>query len=94
MERPQLELTMTSFIMSHFSYCPLVWMFHDRKLNKKINKIHERALRIIHRDSMSFTAEIFATKDVPYALGGGNNIVLLRARTNPHGIDTIRFIGQ
>ena len=28
-------------------------MFHDRKLNNKINKIHERALRIIHRDSTS-----------------------------------------
>ena len=45
METPQLELTMTSFIMSHFSYCPFVWMFHDRKSNNKINKIHERALR-------------------------------------------------
>ena len=44
MDKPQLELTMTSFVMSHFSYCPLVWMFHDRKSNNKINKIHERAL--------------------------------------------------
>ena len=42
----------------------------------------------------SFMAEIFASKDVPYALRGGNNIVLPRARANPHGIDTIRFIGQ
>ena len=39
--------------MSHFSYCPLVWMFHDRKSYNKINKIHERALRIIHKDSTS-----------------------------------------
>ena len=44
---------MTSFGMSHFSYCPLVWMFHDRKLYNKINKIHERAVRIIHKDSTS-----------------------------------------
>ena len=28
-------------------------MFHDRKSNNKINKIHERALRIIHKDSTS-----------------------------------------
>ena len=36
-----------------FSYCPLVWMFHDRKSYNKINKIHERALRIIHKNSTS-----------------------------------------
>ena len=53
MKKSQLELTMTSFVMSHFSYCPLVWMFHDRKSYNKIHKIHERALRIIHKDSTS-----------------------------------------
>ena len=36
--------------MSQFNYCPLVWMFHDRKLNNKINKMHLRALRIAYRD--------------------------------------------
>ena len=38
------------FIESQFSYCPLVWMFHDRNINMKINKIHERALRIVYQD--------------------------------------------
>ena len=36
--------------MSQFNYCPLVWMFHDRNLNNKINKMHLRALRIAYRD--------------------------------------------
>ena len=31
------------FITSHFSYCPLVWMFHNRRLNNRIDHIHERA---------------------------------------------------
>ena len=53
MEKSKLDLTMTSFVISHFSYCPLVWMFHDRRSYNKINKIHERALRIIHNDSTS-----------------------------------------
>ena len=53
MEKSKLELTMTSFLMSHFSYCSLVWMFHYRKSYNKINKIHERALRILHNDSAS-----------------------------------------
>ena len=38
---------MNSFIKSQFNYCPLVWMFHDRVLNSKINHIQERALRLI-----------------------------------------------
>ena len=58
METPQLELSMTFMVMSHFSYCPLVWMFHERKSNNKINKIHERALRIIHKDSTSNFEEL------------------------------------
>ena len=37
---------MKSCITSQFSYCPLVWIFHIRKLNNKINAIHERVLRI------------------------------------------------
>ena len=46
---------MKTFIQSQFNYCPLVWMFHNRKLNNKINKLHERALRIVCRnDNSSF----------------------------------------
>ena len=39
-----------AFILSQSSYCPLIWMFRSRKLNHKINKIHEFALRIVHND--------------------------------------------
>ena len=42
-----------SFIESQFSYCPLVWMFHDRQINNKINRLHERALRIVYKDDLS-----------------------------------------
>ena len=35
---------------SLFAYCPLVWMFHNRQLNTKINNLHYRALRIICRN--------------------------------------------
>ena len=42
---------MKSFVTSQFSYCPLIWMFHSRPLNNKINSIHERALRITYQDN-------------------------------------------
>ena len=42
---------MNTFVLSQFNYCTHIWMFRDRSVNKKINKIHERALRIAHKDS-------------------------------------------
>ena len=40
---------MKAFIESQFGYCPLLWMFHSRKLNNRINKLHERALRLVYK---------------------------------------------
>ena len=39
-----------AFIESQFSYCPLIWMFHSRTLNNKINRLHEKVLRIVYVD--------------------------------------------
>ena len=44
------RLLMNSFFSSQFSYCPLIWMCHSRTVNHKINKLHERCLRIIYSD--------------------------------------------
>ena len=53
---------MKSFIISQFNYCPIIWMFHSRSLNNKINHIHERALRVVYNDYRSSFAELL-TKD-------------------------------
>ena len=47
------RIFMESFIISQFNYCPLIWMIHSRGLNNKINRIHERALRIVYDDNRS-----------------------------------------
>ena len=44
------KLLMKAFIDSQFLYCPLLWMFCSRKINRKINYIHERALRLVYDD--------------------------------------------
>ena len=44
------RVLMKAFIMSQFSYCPLIWMFCSRKMNKKINYIHEKVLRLVYND--------------------------------------------
>ena len=41
---------MKAFVISQFNYCPLIWMFHNRALNNRINKIHKRALRLVYQN--------------------------------------------
>ena len=59
---PKRRLIMKAFITSQFGYCPLIWMFHSRALNNKINSIHERELRITYNDRTS-TFEELLNKD-------------------------------
>ena len=54
MPRKKLRIIMKAFVSSQFAYCPLIWMFHSRQINHKINKLHERALRIVYNDHFSF----------------------------------------
>ena len=52
------RMLMKAFIESWFNYCPLIWMFHSRILNNKINRLHERTLRIVFSDSKSSFCEL------------------------------------
>ena len=58
MDKDKRRLIMKAFITSRFSYCPLVWMFHSRGLNKRINKIHEKSLRLVYNDNISSFDEL------------------------------------
>ena len=46
---------MKAFFTSQFSYCTLIWMFHNRNLNNKINRIQELALRLVYYYNLSFS---------------------------------------
>ena len=58
MSKDKLRIVMKTFIQSQFNYCPLIWMFHNRTLNNKINKLHERALRIVYNNSVNTFQEL------------------------------------
>ena len=47
---PKCKLLYNSFVMSNFRYSPLIWMFCGKTANKKINRAHKRALRILLKD--------------------------------------------
>ena len=54
------RLLFKTFIESQFSYCPLIWMFCSRKMNNKINYIHERALRLVYDDYTTSFEELLS----------------------------------
>ena len=58
MDLKQRRNIMKAFFEFQFGYCPLIWMFHSRRLNNEINRIHERALRITCKDRSSTFQEL------------------------------------
>ena len=68
MDISQRKLIANAFIMSQFSYCPLVWMFHSRAIERRINRIHERTLRFIYPNQHHLTfKELLEKKTRPSA---------------------------
>ena len=56
-----------AFVESQFKYCQLVWMFHGRQINGKINKLYERALRIVYNDTITSFKELLV-KDKTFTI--------------------------
>ena len=56
MSQDKLHILLKAFIESQFNYCPLIWMFHGNiTLNNRINRLHERALRLVYKNiNLSF----------------------------------------
>ena len=67
MNPQKLRMVVKAFFESQFSYCPLVWMFHSRTLNNRINKLHERALRLVYKDP-NLTFEQLLEKDNSFTI--------------------------
>ena len=60
MNLAQRRSIMRAFICSQFGYYPLVWMFHSRKINNRVNSLHERALRVVYRDYNATFSELLS----------------------------------
>ena len=57
---PYMSLSKKKILIfnSQFSYCPLIWMFHSRIMNNKINRLHERCMPLIYEDKTSYFGEL------------------------------------
>ena len=67
----QRRVLFKAFFESQFKYCPLVWMFHSRRSNNKINKLHERALRLVYNDHVS-SFECLLERDGSFSVHDSN----------------------
>ena len=54
------KLPFKAFVESQFKYCPIVWMFHSRSTNSKINMLHQRALRNSYVEDISTFDQLLA----------------------------------
>ena len=63
MNKKKRRILMNAFITSQFSYCPLVWMSHSRTMNNRINKIHEKTLRLVYKDEKNLSLDDLLKKD-------------------------------
>ena len=52
------RILINAFFNSQFNYCRVIWMFHSRALNNKINRLHERWLRTLYNDKTSTFNEL------------------------------------
>ena len=62
MDLPKRRVLMKAFIASQIRFCPLIRMLHSRTLNKLINNIHERGLRLTYKDNQ-FSSKQLLEKD-------------------------------
>ena len=77
------KILMNAFFSAQFSYSPLTWMFHSRKLNNKINKLHERCLRIVYNNNTSTYDELLET---------GNSVSVRFRNVQPLAIKLYRVV--
>ena len=52
------KVLIESFVQSQFNYCPLIWHFCSNESTKKMEKIQERALRLLLNDKSSSYEEL------------------------------------
>ena len=100
------RLIVNAFFYSQFNYCQLVWMCHNRTNNNKVNRLHERCLRLIYNDkkssfedllqkdgSVSIRHRNLRTLALEYNMRNYSYFAMPRAKTVNHGLESLSYIG-
>ena len=52
------KLLINYFFISQFNCCQLNWMSHNRTKRNKVNRLHERCLRLLYNDKKSSSHDL------------------------------------
>ena len=68
MDQNKRRVLMKVFIVSQLTYCRLVGIFHGRNNENRVNKIHEKALKLVYIDCLylSFDELLIKVKSVDF----------------------------
>ena len=79
------KIIYNSFVLSNFNYCPLVWHFCGKVNNGKLEKIQERALRILYKDYESSYEELISEAGTTNLLTSRIKKICLEVLKSLHG---------
>ena len=86
MSTEKRRLIFKAFIISQFNYCPLVWMFHTKQLNNRINSLFL---------SSPIMSDIFSlSENGCYNRRCGVTVNRRKIRPNKFGFETVSTIGE
>ena len=63
----QRRILLKTFMECQFRYYPLIWMFRSRRINNKINHLHERSFCMVYKDNYSSYVDLLA-KDKSFTI--------------------------
>ena len=81
------KLIFRSLVLSNFTYCPIVWHFCGKQNNSKVEKIQERALRILYDDYDSEYTELLAESRTTTMLHSRFKCIILEVFKSMQGIN-------
>ena len=59
MDEDKMRILFNPYFLPQFNYCPLIWMNHNKSINRKINDLRKRALWLIYCDHSSNFQKLF-----------------------------------
>ena len=85
----ECKLIANAFIMSQFSYSPLIWMFHSRAMEHRTNRIHERTLRLIYPNQHQVPFKELLKKPGPLAYTRKNETCKAKHKISPEVVNSL-----
>ena len=94
------RMLMKAFVSSQFSYCPLIWMFHSRKMEHRMNSIHKTALKLVYQDFHDLMFQELLAKDKSVSVDQKSlqllaiEIFKSKTRVSPKLMNDLPFCGK